>query len=157
MSHVFSRMIHVCFYTLSLFIIVSICIIPISIGEKIIHSFAWIYLTLTYAYFFDESPPKILRIEYLYGASNDESSKNAYLDKLLSVSQESLSLMRKIQLHQDYQVVNHSISELKRKQAELKKMTPPKVYTNRHREILEDVQEFLSAVSKGDYRVSNLG
>lgn len=148
-----SRIVHLFYYALSLFIVVAVCTIPISIGDKVIHSFAQIYLVLIYAYFFDESPPKFLRVEYLYGVATEEYNKD-YLNDLLGLCQYSLSLMRKIQLHEDYAVVNQSILELTKKYVELKRLTPPKDYMERHLAILEDIQGFLEGVKEGDYYIA---
>lgn len=145
-----SQLSHTVFYAASLFIIVAVLTMPISIGDKIIHSFAWIYLVLAYAYFFDEAPPKFLRIELLY---DKDLYDREYLDQLLGVSQQSLSLMRKIQLHEDYRVVNRSIEELQERYFELKRLSPPNKYSEKHYEILEDISCFLEGLKDGDYRL----
>ncbi len=145
-----SRLTHAVFYSCSLFIVVAVWTMPISIGEKVIHSFAWIYLALAYAYFFDEKPPRFMRVELLYGAATEEYN-NAYLDELLGLSQYSLSLMRKIQLHEDHKVVNQCIEELNQQYWELQRLSPPQQYHERHQEILSDIDGFLKGLQEETY------
>jgi|HigsolmetaAR206D_1030411.scaffolds.fasta_scaffold00003_99 hypothetical protein len=147
-----NRYLHLIFYLTSLFIIVSVLLMPLEAWEKVIHSFAWIYLVLLYAYFFDENPPKFLRVELLYGTATEEYY-NEFFEKLLSLSQYSLSLMRKIQLHEDYQEVNQSISELEQKYHEIKQLNPPAKYADRHQAIVEDIRVFLDGLKDGDYYI----
>lgn len=123
---------------------------PIPVGEKVILSFAWVYLVLVYAYFFDENPPKFLRVELLY---DKDVYDREYLDQLLGVSQQSLSLMRKIQLHEDYRVVNQGIEELNEKYFELQRLSPPRKYLEKHREILNDIAGFLEGLNEGNYHL----
>lgn len=147
-----SQLVHMVFYGISIFIIIAVCTMPISIGDKVIHTFAWVYLVLIYAYFFDENPPKFLRIELLY---DKDLYDKEYLDKLLGISHQSLSLMRKIQLHEDYRVVNNSIEELRQKYLELKRLSPPSKYVEKHDEILNDIDGFLEGLKEGDYRLAH--
>jgi hypothetical protein len=145
-----SQITHTVFYACCLFIVVAVCTMPVSIEEKVIHSFAWIYLVLAYAYFFDEKPPKFLQVELLYGTATEDYNKE-YLDELLGVSQHSLSLMRKIQFHEDYRIVNRSIEELNQRYSQLKRLSPPQKHSARHQEILNDINGFLEGLSEGDY------
>lgn len=147
-----NRSLHLIFYLTSLFIIVSVLTMQLEVWEKIIHSFAWIYLVLLYAYFFDENPPKFLRVELLYGTATEEYH-NEFFEELLALSQYSLSLMRKIQLHEDYREVNRSILELEKKYHEIKRMNPPEKYADRHRAIMEDIRGFLDGLKDGDYYI----
>lgn len=148
------RAIHVVYYLTSLFIVVTVLTFSIPLGEKMIHTFAWIYLVLLYAYFFDENPPKFLRVELLYGAAKEEYY-NEFFDELLALSHTSLSLMRKIQLHTDYQEVNRSIYELEEKYRQIKRLTPPPKYEDRHQAILDDIYGFLEGLKDGDYHISS--
>lgn len=155
MKRSYSRLVHLFFYSLCIFILISVCTMPITIGEKFINSFAWIYFILSYAYFFDENPPRVFRVENLYGTDKEEKYRD-YMNELIGISQHSLSLMRKIQLHEDYSTVNKSIIELNERYVELKQLNPPRFYLEKHHAVLEDIKGFLTSLSDGDYHlVSN--
>src|SRR5690625_4709021 len=152
MTKTLNKLTHLLFYATSLLIMVIVLTMPISAGEKSVHTFAWICLVLLYAYFFDENPPKFLRVECLYGTAKEEYNRE-YTDRLLSLSQYGLSLMRKIQINESHRVVNRSIEELKRCHKELKKLSPPEAYNQKHQAILNDVEEFLDSLEDGDYNL----
>lgn len=152
MSRAFNRLLHAAFYLAVLFIATMVLTMPITIEEKIVHTFAWVYLVLAYAYFFDENPPKFLRVEYLYGTAKNEYHKD-YVDELVMLSQHSLSLMRKIQMNEDYRIVNKSISELEQRYRQLKKLSPPTDYHDSHLAILQDVEGFLKGLEQGNYHL----
>lgn len=154
MKAILERTIHTVFYLTSLFIVVTVLTFSISVEEKIIHTFAWVYLVLLYAYFFDENPPKFLRVELLYGTAKEEYY-NEFFEELLSLSHASLSLMRKIQLHSDYQEVNRSIYELEQKYHQIRRLTPPPKYAERHQAILDDIQGFLEGLKDGNYHINS--
>lgn len=154
MKRTINRSLHYIFYLTSLFIMVSVLAMPLTWEEKVIHTFAWVYLVLLYAYFFDENPPKICRVELLYGTATEEYYRE-FIEELLTTSQYALSLMRKIQLHEDYKEVNKSIHELEKQFHLLKRMNPPTKYQDRHQAILEDVQSFLDGLKDGDYYIGS--
>lgn len=150
MKFAIMRIIHLTIYTICFFIPVFVFTLQIPLAEKFIHAFAWCYISIAYAYFCDKNPPRFLQIENLYGVASQEKDKE-YLDELLGLSHSALSLMRQIQLHQDYDVVNKSIEELKGKYNQLKKLSPPHYYKQRHHEILFDIKEFLTGLDEGNY------
>lgn len=149
------RVINNIYYLSCLFTIFAVSTMPIPLIDKGIHTFAWIYLLMVYAYFFDDRPPKLLNVRDMLDLTDKE---NEFLEKLLNVSHVSLSLMRKIQLHEDWRVVNQSISELDEYYRELRRLSPPPKYRQRHEEILRDIDGFLEGLKESDfYLVSKYG
>lgn len=143
-----SKFIHHTFYGLSFFIVVSVFTMPISLVEKGIHTFSWIYLVLAYAYFFDGNPPKCLRVKSFIDAFEKETE---FLDDFILLTQETLNLMRKIQLHEDFRIVNQSIEELNQRYKALKRLTPPIRYQEKYDGIMREIDGFLDGLLEGDY------
>lgn len=150
MAYSINRCLHIAFYVVTMFIVIAVLFMPLSIAEKIVHTYAWLYIVWVYAYFFDEKPPKIFRIEYLYGTAKKEYHKE-YVERVIILSQHSLALMRKIQMNEDYQVVNQSISDLERRYKQLMRLIPPDTYHESHLSIVQDVKAFLDSLENGDY------
>ena len=144
-----NRIVHNVYYLSCLFIIVAVCTMPISFMEKGFHTFAWTYLIIVYAYFFDDCPPKLLRIRQFVEENEQEVE---FLNELFIISRDMLSLMRKIQFHQDPEVVSQSIDAIKRRRSELLLLTPPDKYRQEYDEIMQNVNDFLDFLQEENVR-----
>lgn len=143
-----SRIFHTLFYLSCLFLLFFVLKMPISIIDKGIYVFTWFYIIVVYSYFVDQNS-KIFNIKSWLDKKDEE---NEFLEELLNISLDSFSLMRRIQLHKDKNIVNESIQELYKRNYQLKQLTPPTKYKEKYQEILLDVDMFLEEIKEGNHQ-----